>query len=539
MSMRNDPLSTSVSETEYLEGEISEAVAIYELLYPTEKITFVFYQGADPVWSAPNITEGRFTFRPDHLNADFLGTRQRAGAYEGAPEVTIALSIPRRPNPNELKRTDAPWRPIRPLGRLFAMSPMGYEKIRYAAEMRRKKRSEQKMPVGSMMRGDGAGILAKPQKPDSDKGPAILIGMHWLEVGGAEKLGFDTIEWALKAGLRVFVVASVPAIQRLAHKLPDSGDVTFIRLDRFLPHDRWPRYVANLIAKENVSLVHIHHCIPLYESLPQIRAMTPWVKVIDSTHIVEYADGGYPRSSGVWSEFIDVHHVISKELVDYYRDRFQTIGKLRLGRMLDRADSEVKLPQINLVPGQKKLRVTFVGRLYYQKRPIVVVAAFRALSDWAAQNGVELVGKIVGEGPFEDAARKLLQAYGLANAVEMHPANSPVPAILHDSDVLLLPSNNEGLALVCYEAIEQGCIPISTNVGSQGEIVPEDLLIPLAPSAAVKGIVETVDRLWKDRDFAVRQQDALAAAWTKISNDATAQEALMPIYREAASANQE
>ena len=522
---------------EQIEREISEIVSIYSRLYPTQQLNFVFYAGKDPVWSAPSVIEGPFTFQPGHVNADFLGQRVRPGIHPGAPVVTVTVSIPRKPLPNELKQMDAPWAPTSRLRRLYRLSPLLYESVRYQAEMVRKRRADRLHPKVSLMRGDGSPLLPVPQPPASDKRPAILIGMHWLEVGGAEKLGFDTVQWALEAGLRVFVAASVPSIQRLADRLPDHPDLTFLRLDRYLPHHLWPRYVENLARAENIRLIHIHHCRPLYESLPQIRANLPWIKVIDSTHIVEYSDGGFPRSSGVWSNFIDIHHVISRELVDYYRDNFHVIGKVRLGRMLNGEAGDAGrtvLPEPNLRPGKTHLQVAFVGRLYYQKRPVLVVEALRALAAWAGRNGVELSGKIVGEGPFLDAVRALLQRYGLADRVALLPANSPVSEILERSDILLLPSNNEGLALVCYEAVERGCIPISTDVGSQDEIVPQDLLVPLEPRACVKGIVGAVDRLWRDPAFLSRQAEALARCWSAIARDPTARQVLMPVYRDAA-----
>ncbi|WP_449046104.1 glycosyltransferase [Paracoccus versutus] len=524
---------------EHIQREISEIVSIYSRLYPTQRLNFILYEGKDPVWGEPSVTEGPFTFQPQHMNAQFLGQFERPGAHPGAPGVTIRLSIPRKPLPGEIKQMDAPWAPIRRLRAVHRLAPLVYERIRYQAEMLRKRRSVKRHPRVSLLRGDGSSLLAPPRPPESDKRPAILIGMHWLEVGGAEKLGFDTIRWAQQAGLRVFVAAGVPSIQRLAGKLPDSADVTFLRLDRYLPPDLWPRYVEQLALAENIRLIHIHHCRPLYESLPQIRANLPWVQVIDSTHIVEYADGGFPRSSGVWSNFTDIHHVISKELVDYYREHFHVIGKVRLGRMLDRAEHPKGLPELNMQPGKKRLQVAFVGRLYYQKRPVVVAEAFRALSAWARRNDVELTGKIVGEGPFLDTVRGLLRRYGLADRVALLPANAPVPEILRQSDILLLPSNNEGLALVCYEAVEQGCIPISTDVGSQAEIVPPDLLVPLEPQACVKSIVAAVDRLWRDAAFLSRQREALVRSWTDLTRDPTAEEILMPLYQQAAAGLQE
>jgi glycosyltransferase involved in cell wall biosynthesis len=518
----------------YIKREVSEAVSLYALLYPTQTLNFLFYEGKSTVWSAAQSIEGPFTFCPKNTGADFLGQVERPGAYIGAPNVTIMISIPRKPLPNEIKVDEVPWTPTKALQPLYRLSPLFYEKIRYKVEIKRKKTEERQTSGGSLPCGEGSALFPHTKNRAGDKRPAILIGLHWLEIGGAEKLAFDTVEWALEAGLRVFIAASVPSIQRLAGKLPDSPDVTFLRLDRYLPHHLWPRYIESLALAENIQVIHIHHCKPLYESLPQIRANLPWIKVIDSTHIVEYGNEGFPRIAGIWTNFIDVHHVISQQLVGYFRDRFHQIGKVRLGRMLQRTDQKATLPDLNFHTGKKKLQVTFIGRLQYQKRPILMVEAFNALSVWAKKHDVELSGKIVGEGGFLEAVRCLLKRYGLQNAVTLHPANSPVLDILKESDILLLPSNNEGLALVCYEAVEQGCIPISTDVGSQDEIVPADLLVPLEPGGAVKGIVAAVDRLWTDAAFLDRQHEAIIQSWAKLTRDPTAKEVLMPLYRDAA-----
>jgi glycosyltransferase involved in cell wall biosynthesis len=534
--MTNMPISTLADEAaiKHIEREVDEAISIYSCLYPTQTLDFIIYEGKNPIWGAPSVVEGEITFGLEHVRAEFIGRIRHPGLRPDAPTVTIRLDLPRKPSPAEIRQTEAPWKPLKHLGGIYRLSPILYEDIRYQAEMIRKKRSRKKHPMISLPCGTGAMQIPGPPVPSSDKRPAILIGMHWLEMGGAEKLGFDTVQWALEAGLRVLVVAGVSSIQRLADKLPQSEDVKFIRLDRYLPYHLWPRYLEKLILAENIKLIHIHHCRQIYDALPHIRMSNPGIKVIDSTHIIEYVDGGYPRTSGVWSNFIDVHHVISGELTEYFRDNFHALGKVRLGRMLGRAEKSDGLPSLNMKVGQKTLDVIFIGRLYYQKRPVLVIEALRALSVWAKANDVHLKGKIVGEGPFLDTLRRLLQQYRLAEIVDLLPAQSDVPALLRQSDILLLPSNNEGLALVCYEAIEQGCIPISTNVGSQNEVVPADLLVPLAPRKTVRGIVNTVDNLWRDAAFMQRQEAEMSKLWGRLSSDPTAKEVLMPIYREAA-----
>ncbi|MCA2011155.1 glycosyltransferase [Cereibacter sphaeroides] len=522
---------TSDAASDRLSREIAEITAIYSRLYRDRHLQIILFEGSNPVWSAPSITEQDITIAPHILNGDYIGTVQVPGPHPAAPVLTVTISIPRNPSQGELDHPEPIWQPNRRLARLFAVSPLAYEQIRHIVEMRRKKASAKHIRP-SLWCGRGAPDFVPQRQPVPGKRPAIIVGVHWLEVGGAEKLAFDSIQWAVEAGLRVFVVASVAAFQRLQHKLPQTEDVTFIRLDRYLPHSHWPRFLQKLVEDENVILVHNHHCVPLYDALPQLRLHTPWVTVIDSTHIIEYANGGYPRISGVWSNFIDHHHVISGELVRYMRDTFGVLGKVHLGRMRDRAQQTGDLPPPNMSAGKKALHVTFIGRLSFQKRPIVVVETFRALDAWARKNGIALTGTLVGEGPFQRGVEALLNRYGLADRVERVAATSDVPALLKRSDILILPSNNEGLALVCYEAVEHGCIPISTDVGSQSEIVPEGLLVPLASMACVRETVRVVDRLWRDEAFLAAQHAALNACHHRLAADPTAEEVISGLYRQ-------
>lgn len=526
---------TDAKTATYYADQIREMRTIYEVLFPTQHLIFMLTAGQNPVWSHPEVIEGPYVPLYSDLGPYYLGSIDRPGSQPEAPEVTIRIEIPRLPTLGEKKQTEAPWRPIKGLGGLFRATPMVYEYLRYKIEMRRKHRADKHHDKSALTLGEGTTLISPVPKPQDDQRPSILIGMHWLETGGAEKLGFDTIRWAHKAGLRVFVVASVPTIQRLADRLPDHPDVTFIRLDRYLPHHLWPHYVEKLALAENIRLVHIHHCAPLYEALPLLRARLPWIKTIDSTHIIEFSNGGYPRISGVWSNFLDVQHVISKELVTYFCGTFQASSKkVLLGRMLDHVETADAPPPMRFLSGQKTLHVSFVGRLHYQKRPVVVVEILRALSTWAERNGVAFSATMLGEGPYEGTIVRLLRKYGLSSKVTQMPSDSDVPALLRRSDVLVLPSNNEGLALVCYEAITQGCIPISTKVGAQFELLPEDLLVPLAPQAAVRETVSVVDTMWRNADFLAKQKTALAEAWAQLSADPTSEDILMPIYRKAA-----
>ena len=499
---------------------LSAAGTVYAGLYPDRVVTVMMHAASGDRWGQPVV------FDPQTPVLGQITLEPIQGPAQDAITVRVALPTP-APARDE---TEPPWFPPRVLAPVFHRSPLAYETIRYQVELWRKWRARGAILPDSQPPAD-AGIMA----PAKDQRPAILIGMHWLEIGGAEKMGFATVEWALAAGLRVFVVAGTPGAQSLASRLPDHPDVTFLRPDLYLRAEDWPRYLANLMAAQNIQLVHNHHCHPIYAALPYLAHVVPWVRHIDTTHIVENVNGGYPEISGQRSGYIHMHHVISKALQRFLRDAHKVPGEVTLGRMLfAETATPVALPQMTMTAGQTALHVVFIGRLNYQKRPIVVVEALRRIALWAAKNGVALRATLMGEGPFLGAVTDLLARYDLTNLVTLAPADTHAPTLLKGADILLLPSNNEGLALVCYEAIEQGCIPLTTDVGAQAEIIPPDLLLPVAPRACLHAMVRVLDRLWRDPDFLAGQQTALHDRYQAIKADPTAHDVLMPLYQAVA-----
>lgn len=526
----NNPTSPGprpATNLDKFERELSEITEIYQRAFDDRKIDLLLLEGRKLGGNPPVVLENDPTLLPPVPEADILGRVSLPPPFPHARPISAALTIPLGSTSDGMVNDTPPWHPRFPLQPIFRLWPMLYERIRYTAEMARKMLSERHKWAPLIFKQSRS---ERPALPSTDKRPAIIVGFYWLEVGGAEKMAFDTVNWALEAGLRVFVVANTLSEQRLANKLPNHPDVIFIRLDLYLPAKYWPHYISKLICDENVRIIHIHHCHALYESLPHIRDCALPVTVIDTTHIVEYANGGFPRISGIFSNYIDLHHVISKQLVTFFSERLHDQSKIRFGRMLTRETQEKPISGMSLQHRANTLNIAFIGRYTYQKRPIVVIEIVRKLAAWARQHKVEISARLVGDGPFRSAAEALARRYGLQSLIEFLPSHTDVPSLLEQSDILLLPSNNEGLALVCYEAIQHGCIPISTDVGAQHEIIPPDLLVALAPGPCVRKTVSVIDKLWADKAFLAAQSAALQDLYRKVSSDTTARDVLMPIY---------
>jgi glycosyltransferase involved in cell wall biosynthesis len=143
------------------------------------------------------------------------------------------------------------------------------------------------------------------------------------------------------------------------------------------------------------------------------------------------------------------------------------------------------------VPGGRRVIVA-VGRLHRQKG-----------LDWLIQLAPRFLGEvsdvdlvIVGQGPEELALRQLAESLGLAQRIHFAGWRPDVPAILHGSSLLVLPSRWEGMPNVVLEAMATG-LPV---VATQTEGVAE-LLGPLADQQSV--------RFGDDRLFAERVASVL------------------------------
>lgn len=523
-----------VRRDRYIADEIEEIRFIHETLYPGRRLDVHLWTGGAPL-PTPAVIDEDAGYGPEVVGQNYLGQVIMGDAGSVLPAKRLYLTIPDRPTKGDLAESYMPWaaRP-RKFRAIFGLSPMLFEHGKYRVERRNAARMQRNHDFRKLTLSHRLSLPGKSALRDTDRAPAILIGFHWLEVGGAEKLAFDTVDWALDAGLRVFVIADRPGLQRSADKLPDDPRVHFLRTDRYLPRGLYPVFIERLIAQQNIVLTHNHHCTVLYECLPAIKANFPAVKNLDSTHIVEHADGGYPRISGVWSNFIDVHHVISADLKRFYNRNFQVPAKTRIGRLLAPEAREMTPDMPSIAAGAKTCRIAFVGRMVHQKRPVVAVRIMQALARWGRSQGIDFRFDIVGEGPYAEAVGYLIRRYRLRDRVQLHAAGADVPAILGKSDVLLVPSANEGLALVCYEAIAAGCVPVASAVGAQHEIVPEETLVPVAPFACVAQSVAVVQRLLTDQDFTDRVTTGMRARYDALRQEPLAREVLDPIYRAAA-----
>ncbi|MGO3146373.1 MAG: glycosyltransferase [Leucobacter sp.] len=361
-----------------------------------------------------------------------------------------------------------------------------------------------------------------PNDPPAGVPRAVLFGLHWLQTGGAERWALESIQLAKDAGFLPIVVTDQNSIHPWSNR-PEFSGALIINLS-FTAHEH-PLDLAlahALLENYNIQGVVLHHSEWLYRCLPWIHAERPEIPVVDSLHIVEYLGGGYPGFASHYDEFIDTHHVISPQLVEWLT-MVQNIDSAKLALAPLTALTVDEIGGFKQRRSAKPLTIAFIGRLSRQKRPDVFLGLVRDLR----KRGVPFRAILHGDGEMRNIVDGLISQMKLTGVIEQRFEDVPVDVTLAESDVLVVTSINEGLTLTTFEAVAAGIPVISTDVGSQRTIVQGDALFPRPAKPFITGastlIARMVDdeslreRIWEEQQARVKEFSALPTAhhWMK------------------------
>lgn len=142
--------------------------------------------------------------------------------------------------------------------------------------------------------------------------------------------------------------------------------------------------------------------------------------------------------------------------------------------------------------------VAFAGNLAAVKNVRTLAPIFQRVSQ--LYEG-EVVFWVIGDGKLRSAVEA--DHHGLCNVRFWgNVPSEEMPAIHNCIDVLVLPSLNEGLSLVCLEAVSCGAAVVASDVGGNSEIVGKDNVVPLGEHFAsrvtdgfINGMAEKINHL--------------------------------------------
>ena len=149
------------------------------------------------------------------------------------------------------------------------------------------------------------------------------------------------------------------------------------------------------------------------------------------------------------------------------------------------SDPFVRFPDAERAAVRKRFGVTegdksvsFAGSLVSVKNVRVLAPLFRKISE-RFDGSVKFL--IAGDGKLRSSVEADMSAAGLDVSFLGNLGPEEMPAFMNTTDVLVLPSLNEGLPLVCAEALRCGANAAGSDVGGIPEVIGAENVFPLAP----------------------------------------------------------
>ena len=197
----------------------------------------------------------------------------------------------------------------------------------------------------------------------------------------------------------------------------------------------------------------------------------------------------------------------------------RTMPDLPLVTIPNGVDTKAFVPAAN-TPG-RPFTMICVARLIERKGQHHLLQAFA----WLRAASSERMALIfVGTGDAEPQLRALAAKLQVAEAVTFKGfvAREHMPAVYHEADVFVLPSQHEGMSIALLEAMASGLPVVVTDTGGTAELVAQGANGEIVPWADVPILTAALQRLLKDGEHRRRmgaesRRRALAFGWPALA----------------------
>lgn len=323
-------------------------------------------------------------------------------------------------------------------------------------------------------------FVSNPLAANPDPGcRRIMFLVPWMVTGGADRVNLDLIEGLTGKGHDVTVCATLLANHNWEHQFARLTPDVFV-LPNFLHQSDYPRFLAYLIRSRQIDTVLITSSTIGYQLLPYLRALFPGVAFVDMCHVEEqhWLNGGHPRFGVGYQDALDLNIVTTRHLAEWMHDRGADPARIRVlytgVRTHQAGDPQEVRRSVRAdlnIPAAMPV-IVFAGRICEQKRPGMLAEILRVARD----QGLGFRALVIGDGELRPQLETLLSQHNLSARVQLL---GTVPHqrwldMLAAADILLLPSQYEGISIALLEAMAAGVVPVVSKVGGQDEIVSED-----------------------------------------------------------------
>ncbi|MFQ3633690.1 glycosyltransferase family 4 protein [Roseiflexus sp.] len=344
----------------------------------------------------------------------------------------------------------------------------------------------------------------------------VLIVMPWLRIGGAERVNLNLMAYLQRKGVEVSVVATLRSEQHPWRAEFENLTPDIFILDRFLRLPDFPRFLVYLIRSRGIDTVIISNSYLGYQLLPYLRAHCSDATYVDFVHSYQesWKNGGYPRASVGYQTQLDLNIVTGAHVKRWMVARGADPDRIEV--CYTNVDTDYWRPdrerrvrvRSNLGLVDEDLLIVMIGRLSSEKRPHLFVPIIAALRCRVRSRFLVLV---LGDGPERGQVDRQMREQRLGDVMRTlgRVGDSEVVDYLAAADVFLIPSQTEGVSVATMEAMAMGVVPVSADVGGQGELITPDcgFLVAHGPHE-VDEYADILARLAGDRELRRRMSAA-------------------------------
>lgn len=297
-------------------------------------------------------------------------------------------------------------------------------------------------------------------------------------LGGAD-LVYQQVEQSVRKKFRVHIVGDVPIFPEMKEIIDGHRKISprLYEVYKQIPYvygaeGMWYRWSAQTILKY---LLTLHPPSAIYQGgsklwyriFPWIKKTFPQALIVDNQFNIE----GHVRDLVRFQKYVDLIMVESEFMKNFLKKRLTknipfNISKIGVDTKVFRPrPKKYGLFDYKIEPGS--IVVTYIGRFSREKGVETFMECAKRMND------PKVKFLLAGYGPLEEQIRKRLEAEKKAYSnLHLVGCVRDQTLIYAESDIVVVPSNNDGTPNVIKEALASGLPVIGTNVGGIPSMIP-------------------------------------------------------------------
>jgi len=347
---------------------------------------------------------------------------------------------------------------------------------------------------------------------DGELRDGILFALPFMTVGGADVILLQVAQELKDSGFRVSCITTVPLQKNWGDSSGRYEKVTgeIYHLHEFLEDKaEWERFVFYLIETKQIRVIFIVGCEFIYHLLPAIKKRYPEIRVVDQL----FNEVGHIANNRLYARHIDYHVVantlVQNELVSKYHEDPAKVEVIVHGTDVFHEYNPVNYRDTVAEPAElfrDKFVIGFFGRFSPEKSPelfVDIANLLRAIP--------EITFIMTGDGPEYQRVTEKIAGLGLADRIFTPGIVDDVKPFLSRADVVVIPSQIEGIPIILFEGMSMGKPVIASRVGGIPSIIDDGRNGFLCPSGDAAAFADKIRLLHSDRQL-----------WANIGNHARA-----------------